>query len=83
MGVGSPFSIPNSFITDLAYLIFFAMVTAAMSAYFYRYVEYLRLPAYLKNIDTDLDASSKLDNFVDGTLFPLQYRLLIREDWKS
>ena len=55
----------------------------ALSAYFYRYTDYLRLRAYLKNIDTNLDAPSELDDFIDGTSHSTQYRRLIREDRKS
>ena len=37
---------------------------------YYRYLSYLGLrAAYLKNIDTNLDASFKLEDFIDGTPF--------------
>ena len=55
----------------------------ALSAYFYRCLNYLPLRAYLKNIHTNLDDSGELDNFIDSTLFSVQYRWLIREDRKS
>ena len=53
----------------------------ALSAYFYCYLEYLRLHAYLKNIDTNLYAPAELDDFIDATHFSPQYCCLICEDW--
>ena len=55
----------------------------ALSAYFNRYLNYLQLRAYLKNIDTNLNDSSELDDFIDGTLFSVEYCWLIGEDCKS
>ena len=56
----------------------------ALSAHFYRYVDYLRLRVYLKNINTNLsNASSELDDFINVTFFEMQYHCLIREDQKS
>ena len=55
----------------------------ALSAHFYQYINDLRLLAYLKNINTNLDASSELDDFIDSTLFASQYCRLVCEDRKS
>jgi len=55
----------------------------ALSGYFYRYIDYLQLRAYLKNVDRNLDDTIELDDFLDGTLYRDEFRRLIREDRKS
>ena len=55
----------------------------ALSGYFYRYLDYLQLRAYLKNVDQNLDDNIELDDFLDGTLHHDEFRRLIREDRKS
>ena len=55
----------------------------ALSGYFYRYLDYLQLRAYLKNIDRNLDDTIELDDFLDGTIHRDEFRRLIREDRKS
>ena len=55
----------------------------SLSAYFYQYIHYLKLQAYLKDINKNLDLPDKLDNFIDGTIHAAEFQKLIRKDQKA
>ena len=54
-----------------------------LNAYYYQYIDYLKLKAYLKDIDKDLDLPDELDDFIDGIVHAAEFQKLIREDQKS